>query len=487
MESPSDANLMLVSGNQSGMSYIPSPELDYGTTYFWRVDTRQTDGEVLEQGSVWTFATGGAAINPSPYDGHQKIGYDTVLLSWDGGVIPASYDVYFGTDPNALGTPTNTTELQLLVDVDPNGLYYWAVDTKTAGGSVIVAGPVWSYSTGVLLAHWELDDGPGTTATDSSTNGYHATVDPDTPWTTGVNMGGIQYSTDYVATSAPAMAGGPVNQLSFSAWYKLSALSQVGDEPIYLGRTGNGDGGTGDWWIIQQEGHMGLMGLNDTPIDFYPYDNPSLNVWQHLVITMDVPSRVVRMYIDGELLGTQTRPVMLPKTLNPFSWGPRVNGPMDDIRLYNAVLTPPEVADLYAVGGIAKNPMPADEASLVAIDTVCWWDVGANADSQVFVFDDDPDLSADVLHNDAIANTVNSFDPQGATDLDLNQTYYWRVDTVQGSYTIEGNVWSFTTGADCEGPTLLSDTDGDCDVDIDDFAQLAAEWLDCTRVNWDCP
>ncbi len=143
MDSLTDPSPVLVSGNQSGMSYIPSPELDYGTTYFWRVDTR-LGGVVVATGDVWTFTTGSAATNPSPEDGGYRFG-PTVLLNWDA-TLADNFDVYLGTDPQALGSPVNTAETELLVAVDPNTTYYWAVDTKDAQGAVMVTGDVWSFT-----------------------------------------------------------------------------------------------------------------------------------------------------------------------------------------------------------------------------------------------------------------------------------------------------------------------------------------------------
>jgi len=578
LSTPSDPNIHYVD-TVSGTSYTPSPELALQHEYKWRVDPKS--GGSTYPGSVWTFTTGGGVSNPSPYDGSENQGYDMVLLSWDA-TLASSYDVYFGTDPEALGSPTNTTETQLPVDVDPNALYYWKVDTKDAGGSLILAGDVWSFSTGLLLGHWNLDDGSGTVALDSSGNGYDATVnEPNTHWTTGVIRGGIWYppiDTDPVA--ATRLIGhdlGSVNQLSYSLWFKRSANSN----PQYLWRNA-------DWTTTTQVYHspaVNALRVEVSNDDFNTGVSASPDVWHHLVVTHDVPSGVVRLYLDGAEAATSTRSSMAAITLPEVRWGERVGGPMDDVWLFNAVLSPQEVADLYDLGAIATDPSPQDGIDYVETDVVCQWTPGFDITSQVFQIDDDADFSSP-LEEVSLSDTDNSRDPLNATDLDFGTTYYWRVNSVQdsGTYTIEGttwsfttippiasepdpvngatdvaqnkvlgwlaganfnagtgdthqvyiaagtaegdlpgtptaevtsesydpvlefetqyvwrvdeyidgttytgNLWTFTTGTPICDPPLLADTNGDCVVDMRDFAQFALEWLDCTLANGDCP
>ncbi len=49
---------VLVSSNQSGTTYNPG-ELEYDTTYYWRIDGRNNDGITI--GTVWSFTTGSAS------------------------------------------------------------------------------------------------------------------------------------------------------------------------------------------------------------------------------------------------------------------------------------------------------------------------------------------------------------------------------------------------------------------------------------------
>jgi hypothetical protein len=91
----------------------------------------------------------------------------------------------------------------------------------------------------------------------------------------------------------------------------------------------------------------------------------------------------------------------------------------------------------------AREPNPASASTDVAIDAALGWRAGREAgEHKVY-------LSADqqaVIAGTATATTVDgaSYSPPA---LELDSTYYWRVDEVNGVDTWQGDVWSFTTQA----------------------------------------
>jgi len=97
----------------------------------------------------WVFTTGNVkATTPSP--ANNAIGQATSLtLQWsspDAGAT--SFDVYFGTDKNAvengLVTPTNVGTTQLAMSSLLRGVwYYWRVDCKFPGRTAV--GDVWGF------------------------------------------------------------------------------------------------------------------------------------------------------------------------------------------------------------------------------------------------------------------------------------------------------------------------------------------------------
>ncbi len=101
-------------------------------------------------------------------------------------------------------------------------------------------------------------------------------------------------------------------------------------------------------------------------------------------------------------------------------------------------------AETLAGIGIAKGPFPADEAvDIPRDDTILSWSPGKFAATHNVYFGTDFKDVNDATVPTASGLDANSFDPKR---LDFGQTYFWRVDEVNGTpdktvYT--GNVWSF--------------------------------------------
>jgi len=148
----------------TGTSYNVG-KLDVSTTYYWKIDEYDADGN-KHDGPVWSFTTViGEATNPDPADGAKAVALD-VALSWTPGGTAVSHDVYFGTSdsPELVGNQVETS-------YDPNGLepgttYYWRVDAIEADGTTHI-GEVWSFTTITLTAYDPIPaDGATEVATD---------------------------------------------------------------------------------------------------------------------------------------------------------------------------------------------------------------------------------------------------------------------------------------------------------------------------------
>ena len=99
----------------------------------------------------------------------------------------------------------------------------------------------------------------------------------------------------------------------------------------------------------------------------------------------------------------------------------------------------------------ASNPVPPTNADDIPQEVVLSWLPGVCAEKHdVYmgsVFEDVNDASRDDPRDVLVSQNqdVNTYDPMGA--LDFGQTYYWRVDEVNGApdHTIfKGDLWSFT-------------------------------------------
>ena len=97
--------------------------------------------------------------------------------------------------------------------------------------------------------------------------------------------------------------------------------------------------------------------------------------------------------------------------------------------------------------GQATNPSPADQATAVSINADLSWDAGPRTDSHDVYFGT---TSPGAFQGN---QAQTSYDPG---TMDNDQTYYWRIDEVNGSGTTTGNVWSFTTEAGAGPPGQAS-------------------------------
>jgi hypothetical protein len=153
----------------------PGGDLDYGTVYYWRVDTNDANGAgnpVLYTGLDWKFTTLGLADDESPASGARGVN-PSVILSWVEDDYADSRDIYFGTDEVAVTSATTATagiyrgSTAPLDPCDPNRNTYdppeildlladafWRIDeVNSIKGTV--KGDVWSFRT---TSYFVVDD-----------------------------------------------------------------------------------------------------------------------------------------------------------------------------------------------------------------------------------------------------------------------------------------------------------------------------------------
>ena len=89
---------------------------------------------------------------------------------------------------------------------------------------------------------------------------------------------------------------------------------------------------------------------------------------------------------------------------------------------------------------IAYEPHPVDGGKFIATDVTLNWTPGFGANLHSIYFGDNADEVANAVG--APPQTEVTFTPPA---LELEKTYYWRVDEFDGVTTLKGDVWSFTT------------------------------------------
>lgn len=141
-----------------------SPALEFGQTYYWRIDEVNTvDGNSPWTGDIWSFSTAAAIVpeasTPRPEDNGYGFGR---FLKWTAGTHAANtngHDVYFGTsfaDVNSATTASSEYIGRQSSTIYDNGAYddgngpavetqyFWRIDEVNIAG-IVYPGAVWDF------------------------------------------------------------------------------------------------------------------------------------------------------------------------------------------------------------------------------------------------------------------------------------------------------------------------------------------------------
>ncbi|MDI6787838.1 MAG: hypothetical protein QME51_05660 [Planctomycetota bacterium] len=132
-------------GNQAVTSYTPS-SLSYITTYYWRIDSKNTGGTTT--GNIWSFQTQPPApakvTSPTPPSPAADVPI-TQVLSWAPVTYASSYNVYFGsTNPPSLVDNTAITSYNPGL-LSYNATYHWRIDSRNL--TATTTGDAWIFLT----------------------------------------------------------------------------------------------------------------------------------------------------------------------------------------------------------------------------------------------------------------------------------------------------------------------------------------------------
>ena len=347
--------------------------------------------------------------NPSPPNGATDVPRDTEL-AWMSPDMTASYDVYFGTAFENVNDADRVRPMGVLAGrdqaattyapeeiLDFGQTYYWRADMTMPDASV-QKGDVWSFTAEPLAYPIE-----GIVATSNTTS--DAGFGPDRT----VDGSGLNADDQHSTTDADMWAGSPPAgelaqiQYEFDRVYKLRELMVWNYNVLFEPLLG--------------------FGLKDVTVE-YSADGQTWTVLKDVQFAQATARADYTANTTVDLEGIAAKAVRL--TANSGY------GTMGQFGLS-------EVRFLY-VPVLSREPEPADGATDVDVDTLLDWRSGREAASHNVYFGTD----AQTL---SLLDTVtdSQYDPG---DLDLEQTYYWKVDEVneaEAHSVWEGDLWSFST------------------------------------------
>lgn len=321
-----------------------------------------------------------------------------------------------------------------------------------------------------IAGWWKLDEGSGTIARDASRYDNDVSFHGDPQWVAGHFSGALALdgSGDYLDRGAYEPSLDIVGALTVTAWVKPAVALR--DHEI-CGNVAAGPNGGGYMLGIYSNNRAELEVWNSAGTSA-PANRPGGGValqagaWYFLAGTYSqtADGGVIRTYVNGAFDQELAPAIVMAHSQGTFKIGRDSRAPglgefagvIDDVRVYNHVLTEGELQEVMIgkrpKSRIAVAPVPEDEQTDVARDVVLGWTPGDYAQKHdVYfgaIFEDVNNAGNSsplgvLVSQDQDANT---YAPPEA--LDYGKTYFWRIDEVNAapdSAVHRGDVWSFTT------------------------------------------
>jgi hypothetical protein len=276
------------------------------------------------------------------------------------------------------GTPTFTPPA-LVPDV--RGVNTLDVTTYDSAGNASESGHyAFKVAAGASpVDSWSFNEGSGTTAADSA-GGNTATLASGAAWSNQARLGTAfqgNGTTAYAASTTSAVDTS--TSFTVSAWVRLSSLAA--NSTFLAQRGANADGfqlyySTLCGWAFNRHS----ADVTD-PVIIATCVPATANVWTHLLGVYDAQAQKLKLYVNGVNDPTKdvafttpwkaTGPVDFGRRLYKGTFGEYVQGSLDEVQIWNRIMSPQEIDDLQAMTDPATGkarPQPA--ASWAMADAV---------------------------------------------------------------------------------------------------------------------
>ncbi|MHC4527631.1 MAG: LamG domain-containing protein, partial [Planctomycetota bacterium] len=457
-------------GRQTETDYDPPGLLDWGNTYYWRIDeVNDTDANSPLKGLVWSFTVNNKDnFDPDPEDEATGVSVEATL-SWST-CIAGEHKVYFSTDFNDVNErqPAAYKGQQSETNWDPCDMayltyYYWAVDK--IDGPNMWPGQVWSFETESSIGDpnrilwYEFDETDGNDVPDSSGYQRHGIGDDFDGDTWDPNGGKYDGCINFDGGERVDVPWSTLNTLDDGITVSVWVKGAMGDENYLVSA---GDDGNNVWLLIPTTDLKDVEwragnDTNDTLLWREADPSAWLDDWHHLGLVKDEIADKMEIYFDGVKVKSKTGTSRaLADVGNRWfkiacRWDENdgFNGRVDDFRIYDYALSREQIEALFRDDdvGTAWAPSPSHGQTDVLRQVVLNWRPGNYADSHDVYFGTDWDdvNDADTASGVYVDNREpNEYDPPGS--LAFGTTYYWRIDEVNDANGAKwrGKIWQFT-------------------------------------------
>ncbi|HEX6431299.1 MAG TPA: LamG-like jellyroll fold domain-containing protein, partial [Niastella sp.] len=477
-------------------SYSDSTGLAPNTTYYYRVQAVNAGGVSSYSAPVSVKtpplpSAPAATVSPVPANGNQYVDAvaGALTLKWSGSSNTEKYAIYFGTDTSNL---VKKAEIAYAANASYNitGLtdfvtYYWRVDASNAKG--ITQGNLWQFRTAKnfpigLVGHWSFDETEGRQVIDSSTYQDHGVLglddDNQNIRVTGKVNNALDFSTasqDMYVVNVPHQDHLYLDKSSFSLsfWMKADAALLPADNntSAYLLCKGSitrnaTTGATGKRFDIEFKNKQLRFAIDDDndangggkdelQADGTPFFTGN---WVHVTTIRDTATKKLRLYMNGALVketaiskanaGIGEASDLIIGNIGALEFLSTANKPapykgmLDEVKIFNYVLSADEVLGLYHTSPLPLQPYSPSLANGAMLegygDSVrISWKGGLKTNKyKLFTGTDTSNLS--FVSDVALNNPTYTF-----TNLTAKTNYYWRVDAEGDAGTTTGATWLF--------------------------------------------
>ena len=281
-----------------------------------------------------------------------------------------------------------------------------------------------------LLAYYPLNGN----ALDYSGNANHPTNTVGTPsWTTGMVgqcLDGNQSNYFEISNNDALTLGQTAGKhWSISAWYKMASTSELSE---FISRM-DSNSYSSDYFFGISGAYFrwGTGGASDTGA-WLTKAEPTLNQWHHIVGTIQQDTSTSgekKLYIDGSLSVTKTYSVRGTST-SSVNLG-KADALLDELRIYERVLSDQEVSSLYNLGLQGESGL--NDIFLFTLDTngslktATTFDYESNASSYTITVQAKDELNASIEGDFTV--TLENVNEPSSGSVSISGTAQGRGDT----------------------------------------------------------
>ena len=319
-----------------------------------------------------------------PSDGQNQVLVQTTL-AWTASIAGFQYDLYFGTDRQAVadattGSPEYLGRLTANSYAPANALtagatYYWRVDAVASSGG-IGTGEVWSFTTatdaihGALRMRFSLDarDTFGTCTYDLAGPPYQDGLLSPAASPPSQVTGRIGEAFHFDGTSAMVTAQSAVSATGYavSLWFRTTQANAG----LYSTTSSTAANFDRDLYLSGGKLNAYLWNGGASEVITSPASTLNDGQWHHAVHTLGGSAGGQKLYLDGALVasGATTTSDPTPQTQVRLGFSMEVanhylSGDLDDVMIWDRALDATEVTALHTAGLAGASIDPASTAS----------------------------------------------------------------------------------------------------------------------------